>query len=191
MKENSSSFQNDSFFVLVYKRAFATPQAASRTKYFLRNFTSAAEATAAGAFVTHLHPCGLCSNTNDLSIYMQYLDLTSRGRECGLVGFFSFDFAVDCFQRIGFTRDCSIIWARDAQNTKKHCEKICLEAWIEKWPNNIPPNSTNLNSCLECDEVMSGPIFKRVAGRTRRDSGLRSAINRPADQVYEIYHYYY
>lgn len=167
------------------------PDEKDRSKYFLRNFSTAAEATAAGAFVTHEHPCGYCSTTQDLSIYMQYLDLTDIGRECALLGIVSVELALQCYEKAGFTRDCSIIWMRDSENTKKECFDVCMKAWIEKWPNNIPANSTNLNACLECDEVKSGPIFKRVAGRTRRDSGLRSAINRPQDQMAEIYHYYY
>ena len=35
-----------------------------------------------------------------------------------------------------------------------------------------------LNPCLNCDELKSGPIFKKFAGRTRRNSGVRSAIKR-------------
>ncbi|GBG30903.1 Hypothetical Protein FCC1311_071242 [Hondaea fermentalgiana] len=45
-----------------------------------------------------------------------------------------------------------------------------------------------LNSCLQCDECRSGPIFQKVAGRTRRDSGIASQIARP-DSV-EIDHDY-
>jgi len=37
----------------------------------------------------------------------------------------------------------------------------------------------SLNACLACDEVHSGPTFKAVAGKTRRRSGLSSAIARP------------
>ena len=35
------------------------------------------------------------------------------------------------------------------------------------------------NPCLQCDECRSGPIFQKVAGRTRRGSGIQSAIERP------------
>jgi len=35
-----------------------------------------------------------------------------------------------------------------------------------------------LNACLQCDECRSGPIFQKVAGRTRRASGIVSAIGR-------------
>ena len=38
-----------------------------------------------------------------------------------------------------------------------------------------------LNKCLQCDEDKSGPIFKWYAGRTRRNSGIHSEIDRPED----------
>eukprot|EP01063_Lacrimia_lanifica_P030293 TRINITY_DN479_c0_g4_i1.p1 TRINITY_DN479_c0_g4~~TRINITY_DN479_c0_g4_i1.p1 ORF type:complete len:309 (+),score=96.49 TRINITY_DN479_c0_g4_i1:73-999(+) len=47
-----------------------------------------------------------------------------------------------------------------------------------------------LNPCLQCDECRSGPVFQRYAGRTRRDSGLDSAINRPPSQIVNMTHYY-
>eukprot|EP00164_Ancoracysta_twista_P010752 GFYU01016339.1.p1 GENE.GFYU01016339.1~~GFYU01016339.1.p1 ORF type:complete len:250 (-),score=37.89 GFYU01016339.1:401-1150(-) len=167
------------------------PNINNRSTYYLRNFTSPAAAEAAGAFVTHLHPCGLCSTTQDLAIYMNYSDLTNPVRDCAIKSIISDQWALQCLMDIGFTAGCSQIWLQDAMNTRQHCLDICLQAWMEKWPNNIPANSTNLNPCIACDENISGPIFKVVAGRTRRASGLKSSINRPADQIYPITHYYY
>ena len=43
-----------------------------------------------------------------------------------------------------------------------------------------------LNPCLNCDEVQSGPLFKYYAGRTRRDSGIKSSIPRPPSQIYNM-----
>jgi hypothetical protein len=45
-----------------------------------------------------------------------------------------------------------------------------------------------LNECLQCDEDRSGPVFKAVAGRTRRNSGIRSSIERPDAQVSHVVH---
>lgn len=45
-----------------------------------------------------------------------------------------------------------------------------------------------LNACLQCDECRSGPIFQKIAGRTRRASGIASAISR--DGVPELTHDY-
>ncbi len=41
-----------------------------------------------------------------------------------------------------------------------------------------------LNACLWCDEKTSGPGFKYTAARTRRGSGLPSAIPRPNDRLF-------
>jgi len=37
---------------------------------------------------------------------------------------------------------------------------------------------------------VSGPVFKAVAGRTRRNSGLASALCRPCESVYPLEHVY-
>jgi hypothetical protein len=34
-------------------------------------------------------------------------------------------------------------------------------------------SDTRLNACLQCDECRSGPLFQRIAARTRRGSGIR------------------
>jgi hypothetical protein len=45
-----------------------------------------------------------------------------------------------------------------------------------------------LNACLQCDEDESGPVFKAVAGRTRRNSGLATALCRPCETVWRVEH---
>lgn len=44
----------------------------------------------------------------------------------------------------------------------------------------------SLNSCLQCDEDESGPVFKYYSGRTRRNSGIESEIPRPSDSIYPM-----
>jgi hypothetical protein len=46
-----------------------------------------------------------------------------------------------------------------------------------------------LNPCLQCDECRSGPIFQKISGRTRRNSGIETDIKRP-DVAPEIFHNY-
>ena len=49
---------------------------------------------------------------------------------------------------------------------------------MEGRPNNgVAPNCT-LDECLQCDEDESSPLFKKFGGRTRRNSGLLTAIVR-------------
>lgn len=90
---------------------------------------------------------------------------------------------------LGFSKNCAQIWLYNSLNTKKFCFGICLKAWLTGEPNNKPDGS--LNDCLECDETQSGPVFKYFAGRTRRNSGIVSGIERPDSQVYNITHCYY
>jgi len=62
-------------------------------------------------------------------------------------------------------------------------------AWITDEPNNCPDGS--LNDCLQCDEDESGPNFQFFSGRTRRNSGIHSAIDRPDEDVAELEHCYW
>ena len=48
----------------------------------------------------------------------------------------------------------------------------------------------SLNPCIQCDEDESGPIFKLVSGRTRRNSGLASGLCRPCETVFPLTHSY-
>ena len=55
-------------------------------------------------------------------------------------------------------------------------------------PYNEPDGA--LNACLQCDEDKSGPVFKAVAGRTRRNTGLANALCRPCSEVRPLLHRY-
>lgn len=63
------------------------------------------------------------------------------------------------------------------------------QAWIHDTPNNLPDGS--LNPCLQCDEDESGPNFMYFSGRTRRNSGIPSSIERPPEQFYSMEHCYW
>jgi hypothetical protein len=92
-------------------------------------------------------------------------------------------------ENIGFTKQCSEIWYFNTVNTRKECFYICMKSWAigEK---NVDENG-NLNKCLQCDEDKSGPVFKYYSGRTRRNSGIFSEIDRPGDSIYNMTQCYY
>jgi len=156
--------------------------------YTLSNFGSQDEALNEGYIITHQGKCGSCSTLFDLVAYLKQ-NLTAPVRKCGAFGVLSKTWSLDCLSKLGFTKPCAEIWYFNTVNTRKKCFGICMWAWITNEPN-VDENG-NLNSCLQCDEDQSGPVFKYYSGRTRRNSGIHSEIDRPSDDIYNITHCYF
>lgn len=155
--------------------------------YSLQTYDDQAAAEADGAIVTHAGTCGRCSPLSDLAVYMRQGDLTGPVRQCGVLGLTQGDDAnLQCLLDLGFSLPCAQIWLYNTINTRDACFDECIDALDE--PYHLPDGT--LNPCLTCDEQMSGPVFKAVAGRTRRNTGLASALCRPCDQVQTILHVY-
>jgi hypothetical protein len=155
------------------------------TNYRLLTTGSEAEATEVGASITHKGACGLCSSLQNLSVYLRNPDLTDPVRECGMLGMLEGQEAnIDCLMDIGFDFPCAQIWYYNTNHTRQVCLEPCLAALED--PHHNPDGS--LNDCLQCDEDQSGAVFKAGAGRTRRNSGLASALCRPCDSVYQVTH---
>ena len=155
--------------------------------YSLETYPSSADAAAVGAVVTHAGPCGLCSSLQNLAIYMGQPDLTDPVRECGIQGLLgSAEDNIACLEAIGFDGPCAQIWYFNTNHTRERCLDLCMAALDS--PHHTEDGS--LNPCIQCDEDESGPVFKAVAGRTRRNSGLPSALCRPCDSVYPLEHVY-
>jgi hypothetical protein len=160
---------------------------AGRKRYEIRTMRDEGEAGREGYRVTHRGYCGTCSTLRDLAVYLQHRDLTYAVRSC------SFNVArgpiLSCLENIGFSRDCALTWYYNIRNTGRQCLGTCLASWIRREPLNKADGT--LNGCLQCDEDKSGPIFKYWAGRTRRNSGIRSEIQRRGDELYPVVHDYY
>ena len=156
--------------------------------YILVQFPTRAAAEELGFIVTHQGPCGACSTLKDLSIYLSH-DLTNQARSCGFWSFLTKRRTVKCLEKIGFTRQCALVWYYNIINTKEKCFRVCMKSWFKGEKNNKEDGS--LNKCLQCDEDESGPLFKYYSGRTRRNSGIKSEIGRDDEEVYDIKQDYY
>ncbi|MBX2796586.1 MAG: hypothetical protein KTR31_02920 [Myxococcales bacterium] len=155
--------------------------------YRLQHYPSEGDALDDGAIPTHGGPCGLCSSLQDLSVYMETRDLTVAARQCGLdaVGR-SDEFLVGCLQDLGFTTPCATIWMFNSRHTQSKCIGSCLT----RINADHHEEDGTLNPCLQCDEDESGEIFKEVAGRTRRNSGIPTALCRPCEEMWPFAHAY-
>jgi hypothetical protein len=147
-------------------------------------------ARTAGGIITHGGRCGACSALADLEVYARVPDQTEPVRGCAASNLGGPVEDVDaCIQQeVGFTPPCARAWAYNAINDGERCREICLNSMLLLEPYNLEDGS--LNDCLQCDEDVSGAVFKAIAGRTRRNSGLASAICRPCDTVWRIDHQY-
>lgn len=155
--------------------------------YTLQTFADDAAAEAAGGKVTHDGACGLCSPLQDLAVYMRNPDLTQPVRACGVQGLSQGDEVQrECLRELGFTEPCAQIWSYNTTHTRTVCLETCVE--LLSAPYHSPDGS--LNACLQCDEDLSGPVFKAVSGRTRRNTGLASALCRPCEEVRQVVHRY-
>ncbi len=155
--------------------------------YNLLTFDGEVEALEAGAHITHQGACGVCSSLENLAVYMASDDLTGPARQCAFRALTaSQDASIECIQEIGFDYACARMWYYNARNTGRRCIGECAFSLNASYHN---PDGT-LNSCIQCDEDISGPIFRAVAGRTRRNSGLPSSLARPCDEVAQVVHDY-
>lgn len=154
-------------------------------EYHLETFPSEEVAVQEGAYVTHTDACGVCSTLQDLAVYAGNLDIGADVKKCGLDNFIKpFEELVACIESLGFSRPCAQIWAYNTRNTQEKCLDVCLEK------DSYNAQSGALSPCLQCDEVKSGPVFKAVAGRTRRNTGIANSICRPCTEVNPIQHNY-
>lgn len=154
-------------------------------KYHLETFSTEAEAKNAGAIVTHIDACGACSTLQDLTVYAENLDVGAAVRKCAILNLSNpLDSLILCIENIGFTKPCAQIWAYNTKNTQAECFSVCIS-------NNTYNNEDGtLSECLQCDETKSGPVFKAVAGRTRRNTGIANAICRFCEEVQVVEHNY-
>ena len=190
--------------VLEWYRSFATNTQvcavrftdARREEYELQTFENSNEAIAADCIVTHRSHCGTCSSLRSLAVYMAKPDLTTPARSC--VRKLTLWGIKSCLmETIGFDERCAETWAYNIAHTKQRCMATCVRHY-GLWNvlrNNMGDRHVDengeLNPCLACDEFTSGPGFQYAAGRTRRASGLSSAIEREADQIYPVDHSLY
>ncbi len=156
--------------------------------YSLATYDTLEELEADGAILTHYGACGLCSPLNNLAVYILVGDLTGPVRQCGLDNVIggSKEKNIECLMKLGFDYPCAQIWYYNTSHTRGKCWAPCMAALNQ--PYHKPDGS--LNDCIQCDEDNSGDVFKAVAGRTRRNTGLPAALCRPCYEALPVFHFY-
>ena len=159
-----------------------------KTEYNLYTYDTMEALAQDGAQITHTGACGHCSSLQSLAVYIKEGDLAGPVRSCTSAGIIqSEEKTMECLMEIGFDRICAKAWYYNTKNTTSKCILKCLDDFNSVY--HLPDGT--LNDCIQCDEDESGPVFKATSGRTRRNSGLPTALCRPCDTVSRVKHYYH
>lgn len=166
--------------------AVVVEDAAGKT-YHVETFASVEAAANAGATLTHFNPCGVCSTLQDLAVYAEQNDIGKPMQKCGVDNFGRpVADLVACVERMGMTKPCAQAWAYNSRFTQEKCIDVCF-AQLDA-PHH--QRDGKLNTCLACEQRLSGPTFKVVAGRTRRNTGLAASVCLPCSDVRPVNHEY-
>jgi hypothetical protein len=148
----------------------------------LKTVASREEAERNLQLVTHDGACGTCSSFRDLAVYLSSQDLSSIGINCAFRALLDVADGTECYMDTGFSQACAATWLHNSLHTNRECPMCVNHALSGASPNLGPPNC-ELADCIACDDEQSGEYFIKYAGRTRRNSGLLSAIVRSCDEV--------
>lgn len=164
-----------------------------RVDYRLRTFPDRESAIKEGYVITHRYHCGTCSSLRDLAVYLAKPNLTKPARTCARK-LTAASIKACLMEEVGLEEPCAETWTYNVLHTRRECAATCIRHY-GLW--NVLTNDMsdehadehgNLNPCLACDERTSGPGFQYAAGRTRRTSGLTSAIQRPLAETFPVDH---
>lgn len=161
---------------------------ANAKTYHAQTFESLDALEAAGAKLTHTGACGVCSTLSDLAVYALEKDIGRPVQKCSVDTFGRpvADLTACIVDRLGMTKPCAEIWAYNSRNTQQKCLDVCFTQL------DAPYHQRNgaLNTCIACEQRLSGPTMKAVAGRTRRNTGIASTVCVPCGEVTAIAHDY-
>ena len=185
----SFSIQKKKELVAIHNKSFCGIKFHDNNKFYyqLKTFDSVLNLNNEKYLITHEGNCGTCSTMQDLAVYIKYPNLTKPIRKCSRTVWLK-NYTMRCYKNLGFTHECAETWYYNAMNTAKKCFFVCMKSWMLNEKFNVA--NGELNNCLKCDEEISGPVFKFSAGRTRRNSGLKSAISRPDEEIskFQFFH---
>lgn len=140
----------------------------SDRSYGMKTYSSIQEANDNNAFVTHLGPCGVCSNAKDLAALMTPGMATLR-KQCNTLANVSVESMYHCYQLLGHSPDCAWLNMSFMTAAKANCKETCVANYGE------PANdlfTCAISDCAKCPLETNGRLYKTLAGRISANSGI-------------------
>jgi hypothetical protein len=171
---------------------YAEDQACRGREYDMSTYATAEAAVAAGAHVTHSGACGVCSNAQDFGVRMtRFPELQSQSIFCATAHVLTGDFPalIQCYANLGFTDECSLLWAHFGATNGELCASDCTPD-----PDSLKIELTEgapmcaLLPCLDCSTSQFENDFNILAGRSKSatNSGFNDVIPYSCDSFYLI-----
>lgn len=143
---------------------------------------------------TVLPGCGVCSSAHDFYVRIAiYETLETDSLICATSYSLSqdtenrFGKLVQCFEDMGFSKDCARLWAHSAAVNAIGCINECFPDSTGTTKLNEAAPFCELAPCLSCS-VDNQAEFDVLAGRTLQNSGITEDIIRPCDAFSRIEH---
>jgi hypothetical protein len=138
----------------------------------------------------HFLACGVCSSAQDFSIWLQRATSIDEDSVLCVTRYTlnpnldtRFNTMIGCFAALGFSPECSLLWAHRGGANAAKCAAICLN---DLTYNGEPPTCT-LGPCLVCS-VEFQQDYDRIGGRTYSGSGITEVIPRATSEFFRVTH---
>ena len=162
-------------------------------KYQVLNYDSAGAAQGAGAVVTHVGPCGVCSDAHDLWARMASIDdFEVDTLLCGASYFLNpdkdnrFDDLVACaMEEAGLGLQCALLWAHYGATLLNQCSSECNAGTTEA--TNGPAPECALADCPACPSSWNANFWS-LGGRTLEGSGISEGTAKSCSSFVRIEH---
>lgn len=163
------------------------------------SYPNAAAAHEAGVFVVNCGQCGAthlgegqlaCSTLADTAaMHVSSRNLTKVASVGGVLWLVAGDWAHRMFFRSGFVGygdQCAKCWLEATKCNLASCAQHCLFGWQNPLSaSSTKSGSTELNDCMQCDELHCSAYYLQACGANRRTAGVVSDISRPREHICE------
>lgn len=147
-------------------------------KYKIQNFPSTNDAMMSNAAPLHQGACGVCSTAQDFGARIKNIGtIEIESVKCGTSYTFSRDFnaLVSCYQSLGFTDNCSTLWAHFVATNSRNCAFQCLPGASGVTELNGPAPACEASACLSCQKDFRAD-FDKIAGLEFSKAGITERI---------------
>jgi hypothetical protein len=155
-----------------------------------KEYSSERSARRAGVQIVNCGQCSKCSTLASVdAMHRRDKTLTVRASLAGVAYLFAGQTLHRLIMRsgiVGFDGECAECWTAATQCNLASCGHLCLYGWTNPLSaSSTTRNSsgTELNACMQCDEVHCSAYYLQACGANRRTAGVVSDISRPGGHV--------